>query len=130
MLTFVIIPLNELIQGSKYKIEEDSYYYFSTFIGIYNGIITNDYEYFNYDYLSWKKVTLHHENKYENTESIKDRYFDDLSITMSITMTLTYTIKRKVYKLISSKEKIQHAMEQRAIIIILQKIIGDKTFIY
>uniref|UniRef100_A0A6C0ET37 Uncharacterized protein n=1 Tax=viral metagenome TaxID=1070528 RepID=A0A6C0ET37_9ZZZZ len=125
MLTFVIIPLDELVQGTKYKIEEDSYYYFSTFIGIYNGKIYDEYE-----HLLWKKVTLHHENKYENTERVKDRYFDDLSLVMSITMSSMYTIKRKVYKLISSNEKIQHAMEQRAINLILQKIIGDKTFIY
>jgi hypothetical protein len=34
------------------------------------------------------------------------------------------------YKLIPTKEKIQQAMELRAINIILQNIIGDKTFNY
>uniref|UniRef100_A0A6C0ESP7 Uncharacterized protein n=1 Tax=viral metagenome TaxID=1070528 RepID=A0A6C0ESP7_9ZZZZ len=70
-----------------------------------------------------KKITFHCENKI-NEERIKDTYFG----TMRMIMTSIYV--RKCYKLNSFKEKIQHAMEQRAINLILQKIIGDKTFTY
>jgi hypothetical protein len=118
MLSFVPIHHNDFIQGTKYKIEEDSYFYSRTFVGIYNGSFYDDY-----GYLLWEKITFHCENKiYE--ERIKDTYFG----TMRMIMTSIYV--RKCYKLNSFKEKIQHAMEQRAINMILQNIIGDKTFTY
>ena len=37
---------------------------------------------------------------------------------------------RHIYQLVCSKKKIQEAMELRAINLILQNIIGDKSFTY
>jgi hypothetical protein len=41
-----------------------------------------------------------------------------------------YKISHKYYKVIYQKEKIQQTMELRSINIILQRIIGDASFVY
>jgi len=122
MLIFVQITHNELVQGTKYKIEENFLYYLRTFICIYDGKIyecdiNNEIE----EYTVWKNISFVAEHTIEKN-IIKRLYLD------SIQMSEMYL--KQIYKLVSSKEKIQNAMETRAINTILQNIIGDKTFVY
>ena len=45
-------------------------------------------------------------------------------------VTFAYKLERKFYKIKSSKERIQQAMEQRATNKLLQKITGDELFVW
>uniref|UniRef100_A0A6C0ET88 Uncharacterized protein n=1 Tax=viral metagenome TaxID=1070528 RepID=A0A6C0ET88_9ZZZZ len=121
MLSFVLIEENEMVKGDKYKIEENSYNFNKTFIGIYNGTFYDNLN--TYSYLLWLKTTFVAQNK-KRDDHIGPTYFE----TMRMSMTTIYD--RKFYKLLLSKEKIQQAMEQRSVNIILQNITGDKTFKY
>jgi len=120
MLKFVSIKSNELVQGSKYKIEEKSYYYLRTFIGTYNGQV---FEFNGGEHLMWKKLSFAAEHMTEQNV-IKRSYFEHFQ------MNITSIYERQIYKLVSLKEQIQNVMEQRAIKTILQNIIGDPKFCY
>uniref|UniRef100_A0A6C0EV84 Uncharacterized protein n=1 Tax=viral metagenome TaxID=1070528 RepID=A0A6C0EV84_9ZZZZ len=119
MLTFVSLPLSELVQGTKYRIEENLYGVREIiFIGMFNG-----YQQHNEGkYLLWKKIFYFIKNGDE--EVIIPKYIEETQ------MDILSPFGRKYFKLISSKEKIQNEMEIRAINLILQNIIGDKTFSY
>jgi hypothetical protein len=113
-MLFVNINPTDLVKGVKYKIEEISHYYFRTFVGIYNG--TDD------DYLLWNNLSFVAENR---ITALKNRsYFKDIRIHI---LSMYY---RQIYKLVSSKEKIQQSMETRAVNMVLQQVVGDSTFIY
>jgi hypothetical protein len=112
MLSFVSINIDELVKGTKYRIEENLFNVKELIIvGIFNG--------YEEKYLLWNKTFYF--NNYNGYEVIIPKYVES--------MRMDILHKRKFYKLISSKEKIQNAMELRAINLILQNII-DKTFIY
>jgi len=129
MLSFVQIEQFELKKGKKYKIIEKVNDKISIlFFGIYNGQYNydNEYKYNNEkDYLSWKKIYF---RSIAIDENYREKPTNDYIEIMK--MGIIPLFGRKFYKLVMSKEKIQCAMESRAVNTILQNIIGDKSFIY
>ena len=124
MLSFVSIDFSDLIEGTKYKIEEATQCYFRTYIGIYNGTF-NEFDYYDnvVPYLLWENTTFVAKN-IKRVEFIRPKYFKMMR------MESISSNDRQMYKLFCSKEKNQNAMELRAINLIIQNIIGDCAFTY
>jgi len=127
MLTFIQIEISDLKKGIKYKIIEETSRYLRIFIGKYDCSFYDYDSYYRKQYLLWRYM-------YYIISPINDRdvpftnpkYYGTLE--MNIVPLSLYT--RTIYKLVMSKEKIQCAMELRAVNIVLQNIIGDKMFKY
>jgi len=131
MLEFIQIEISELKKGGKYKIIEKVNDKLSIiFIGKYDGSFNGKYKgtfgsYFREQYLLWHHLYYIIRPILDgNVEFTNPTYYG----TLEMNIVPTYT--RKMYKLSLSKEKIQNAMELRAINLILQIIIGDKSFVY
>ncbi len=119
MLNFVQVDEKTLIQGIKYKIVDNHPYYNRKYISVFNKY---DIDQFNVKYLLWGKTIF--------IVEIVDPYSEISYVYKDMTMPIKGLYDRHIYKLVSSKEKIQCAMELRAVNIVLQNIIGDNTFIY
>ncbi len=109
-LTFVRCKQRELIIGKKYMFIRE--YYFDKKREVMYGTI-NDNE---------MSITEINKITYINKEA---EYKSNNTIIIDTLMSRTIFLK-----LFSSKTKIQQAMEQRAINLILQNIVGDKMFKY
>lgn len=121
MLDFIRVDEETLIHGTKYKIivVDNDYPFTKTFISTFDDYDVNGND---VKYLLWGKTTFIIEQYNPYTKSI----FYDHSMSMH-----KYILNvRIIYKLVLSKEKIQCAMETRAVNTILQNIIGDKSFVY
>jgi hypothetical protein len=106
------VGFNNLKKGTKYIIKRCNEIHF---IGNFNYYITN----------------------YENSANFNNAYSIN-GTTKIFVCTLNFYDKKsryeilnhKYYKVIYKKEKIQQAMELRAVNIILRSIIGDASFVY
>jgi hypothetical protein len=115
-IKFCEIDIDELVTGQKYMIQEISYQhtiiYYSVFSHYVTGYITE-----------WNKPSYRVDTPYTGIKYKPTMRFEKINLN-------NLTKKASFFKLICSKEKIQNAMELRAINLILQNIIGDKTFTY
>jgi hypothetical protein len=119
MLSFATLHLSDLTKGVKYMIEENSVHVNELiFIGNFNGYQQHNEE----KYLSWTNILYF--SKMVGDELITPNQVEEMR------MSVLSPFGRKYYKLVSSKEKIQSAMETRAVNLILQQLIGDSTFTY
>jgi len=124
MLNFIKVDEETLIHGTKYKIIVVMFHaniYTKTYISIFDEYDVNGHD---IEWFLWGETTLiiEHYNPYTK-EIIYDK-------NTSMPKYIFNDKQRDIYKLVLSKEKIQYAMELRAINKILQNIIGDPKFSY
>lgn len=113
LLNFCEVDNDDLKIGEKYMIQERSYQHTRTIYGVFAEYITQHIT-------EWSKNMYTIESSYMQTETY---YASNIRLNI-------ITKKCEFYKLISSKEQIQQDMENRAINLILQKLIGDDAFNY
>ena len=112
VVNFCEIDIDALITGKRYIIKEESHQHTRTIQGTFVN-------YFNPHTTCWYS-TIYTVISYDRTQKFYQH-----------TLQLNNMIKKATfYKMISSKTKIQNAMEMRAVNIILKRIIGDCTFAY
>jgi hypothetical protein len=115
MLNFIKVNEDELVKGHKYKLIDIYSYNPHEYTVTFDGYTCKN------NILIWINLSF---EKIVDFEKRKFFYTTDPTIFLK----LKYSAY--VHELISSKEKIQNAMELRAINLILQNIIGDKLFTY
>ena len=119
MMLFEQIYENSLVKGIRYKLKDKTKFYARTFIGIYNGTEIDQYGIV----LLWINIKYH-------LEILDKPYCYHTCYFENIKMNIHNMYERYIYKLVPLKGKIQETMEQRAINLILQNIIGDTSFTY
>lgn len=115
LLNFCEVDIDDLKVGEKYMIQERSYQHTRTIYGVFAEYITQHIT-------EWEKCMYTIESPY-----IHHTMYYTTHTRMRINI---ITKKCEFYKLVSSKEQIQQDMENRAINLILQKLIGDDAFNY
>jgi hypothetical protein len=113
-LNFCEIDIDALIPGKRYMIKEEYYQHTRTIYCIFEG-------YFSPHITYWTDIRY----------TIKDctcQHFTTGRLQLNRLQLNNMTKKAIFYKMISSKPKIQNAMELRALNIVLQNVIGDHTF--
>jgi hypothetical protein len=112
VVNFCEIDIDALITGKRYIIQENSHQHTRTIYGKFDN-------YFNPHTTCWSSTT------YTVISYCRSQHF------YQHTLQLNNMIKKATfYKMMSSKTKIQNAMEMRALNLILKRIIGDCTFVY
>jgi hypothetical protein len=113
---YILIHYSKLVEGQRYLIKDVQRfnYRIATF---------KRYSfYLGYTITIWQKIKYTTYITINKTELIEYSLFGDLYLSLDE--------NDIIYELVSEKKAIQCAMEQRAINLILQNIIGDKNFTY
>uniref|UniRef100_A0A6C0EV74 Uncharacterized protein n=1 Tax=viral metagenome TaxID=1070528 RepID=A0A6C0EV74_9ZZZZ len=112
-----LIHYSKLIEGQRYLIKDIHFINYQRFATFKRYSF-----YLGYTITIWQRIKYTTYLTINKTELIEYSHFGDLYLSIDES--------DYIYELVSEKKAIQKSMEQRAINLILQNIIGDKNFTY
>jgi hypothetical protein len=106
-------PTTNLVRNERYLLVNDHYIPRFTYARFKNRIYTNGL------WLVWVKATTFYMNKELHYESYEPMLY-----------LFTESPHETIYRLVSKKQSIQHAMEHRALLQVLRRVVCDETFLW
>jgi len=119
---YKLIHYSNLIKGKRYLIKDlrfDTYERFATF--------NRSSTYLGYVITIWQKIKY---TTHLTINDLKNNHHFEKDYCFIGELYLSIDHNDFIYELVSEKKDIQQSMEQRAVNLLLQKITGDKNFIY